>query len=144
MAIQEAVPVEPNTDLSRLFSAEILGRIPTNGPERVRRTALVLIGTIPVTPEYVLFNLQKIGSYASWFTTQPTAPPSAAPSPLMTAISYVVSALSDPSLCLPAANALRNLCDSNRLALAPHISAFGELHASLTGIPVSDRVITRL
>jgi hypothetical protein len=48
----------------------------------------------------------------------------------------VVSALSDPSLCLPAANALKNMCDSNRIALASHITAFGELHAGLTGIPV--------
>lgn len=54
----------------------------------------------------------------------------------MSAISYVLSGLSDPALCLPAANALRSLCDSNRLALAPHISAFGELHAGLTNIPV--------
>lgn len=44
MAIQEAVPVEPNPDLARLFSPEILGRIPTAGPDRVRRTTLVLIG----------------------------------------------------------------------------------------------------
>ncbi len=55
----------------------------------------------------------------------------------MTAISYVVSALPEPDLCLPAANSLRELCDANRTALAPHISAFGELHAGLSRIPVS-------
>jgi len=38
-------------------------------------------------------------------------------------ISYVVAALPEPSLCLQAANALRDLCDANRVALAPHISA---------------------
>ena len=54
----------------------------------------------------------------------------------MNAITYVVSALTDPHLCLFAANALRDLCDANRIALAPHVSAFGELHAGLTGIPV--------
>ena len=55
----------------------------------------------------------------------------------MSAITYVVSALPDPAFCLFAANALRDLCDANRTALAPHIGAFGELHAGLTGIPVS-------
>lgn len=54
----------------------------------------------------------------------------------MNAITYVVAALPEPSLCLQAANALRDLCDSNRSALAPHIGAFAELHAGLTGVPV--------
>jgi hypothetical protein len=54
----------------------------------------------------------------------------------MNSISYVVNALPEPALCLQAANALRDLCDANRLALAPHICAFAELHAGLTGIPV--------
>ena len=47
---------------------------------------------------------------------------------------FVVTALPDQALCLPAANALRDLCDNNRIALAPHIASFGELHASLRGI----------
>lgn len=55
----------------------------------------------------------------------------------MNAISCAVAALPELSLCLPAANALRDLCDANRAALAPHIGAFAELHAGLTGIPVS-------
>lgn len=53
----------------------------------------------------------------------------------MNAVSYVVSALREPQLCLAAANALRDLCDTNRAALAPHIGAFAELHAGLGGIP---------
>lgn len=55
----------------------------------------------------------------------------------MNTIQYVVEALSEPPLCLPAANALRSLCDANRAALAPHLHAFGALHASLPNIPVS-------
>lgn len=55
----------------------------------------------------------------------------------MGVVSFVVTALSEPSFCLPAANALKELCDANRVALAPHISAFGSLHASLSSIPVS-------
>lgn len=119
MAVQEGVPLEDNPYLRRLFGPEILGRFPTTGTDRIRRTTIVLIGT-----------------YASWFTTQPTSPPgSPHPSLLMNAISYVVAGLSEPAFCLPAANALRDLCDANRRALAPHISAFGELHANLPGIP---------
>jgi hypothetical protein len=75
-----------------------------------------------------------IGVYASWFTTQTT---SASSSPLlMNAVSYVVAALPEISLCLDAANALQDLCDANRAALAPHIGAFAEIHAELRGIPV--------
>lgn len=55
----------------------------------------------------------------------------------MGAIQYIAEALSEPSLCLPAANALRSLCDANRMALAPHLHAFGALHANLANIPVS-------
>ncbi|RPD63454.1 ARM repeat-containing protein [Lentinus tigrinus ALCF2SS1-6] len=123
MAVQEAVPVEDSPHLRQIFGPDILGRLPKTGDDRVRRTALHLIG-----------------SYASWFTTQPSPTPgSVASSPLMNAITYVVSALTDPQLCLFAANALRDLCDANRIALAPHISAFGELHAGLTGIPDTEK-----
>jgi hypothetical protein len=51
----------------------------------------------------------------------------------------VVPALSDASLCLPAANALRDLCDANRSALAPHITAFGELHAGLSRVQDTEK-----
>jgi len=40
MSIQEAIPVEPNDHLSHLFSSDILGRLPTTGHNRVRRTML--------------------------------------------------------------------------------------------------------
>ncbi|KZT19856.1 ARM repeat-containing protein [Neolentinus lepideus HHB14362 ss-1] len=123
MSIQEAVPVEDNEHLRCLFGPDILGRLPITGRYRVRRTMLSLIGT-----------------YASWFTTQRTPPPgSSQPSLLMTAVSYVANALPEPSLCLQAANALRDLCDANRIALAHHIVAFGELHVGLTGIPDTEK-----
>jgi hypothetical protein len=44
-SIQEGVPLEINIHLSRLFGSEILGKLPTSGQDRVRRTALSLIGT---------------------------------------------------------------------------------------------------
>ncbi|KZT68569.1 ARM repeat-containing protein [Daedalea quercina L-15889] len=121
MAVQEAVPVEDNPHLARIFGPQILDRLPVAGSDRVRRTALLLIG-----------------SYASWFTTLPKDVSPSAPL-LMNAVSYIAAALPDPVLCLPAANALRDLCDANRAALAPHIGAFGGLHASLTGIPDTEK-----
>ncbi|KAF9228193.1 ARM repeat-containing protein [Gyrodon lividus] len=123
MSVQEAVPLEDNPLIARLFGPDVLGRLPTTGQDRIRRTALSLTGT-----------------YASWFTTHSIAStPTSSPSLLMNAISYVVAALPEPSLCLPAANALRDLCDANRGALAPHIGAFAELHAGLTGIPDTEK-----
>jgi len=56
----------------------------------------------------------------------------------MNAISYVVAALPELGLCLPAAVALRDLCDANCTALTPHIGAFAELHAGLIDIAVRD------
>ena len=95
----------------------------------------------------MIFNL---GAYSSWFATQAqssassthTSTPAALigesqPNLLLTVLSYVVSALPDPALSLPAAVALRNLCEANRKELAVHIGAFGELHAGLGNVPVS-------
>src|ERR1700675_2463083 len=44
MSIQEAVPLEGNSHLKRLFSPDILGKLPTTGQNRVRRTVLGIIG----------------------------------------------------------------------------------------------------
>ncbi|KJA24831.1 hypothetical protein HYPSUDRAFT_65152 [Hypholoma sublateritium FD-334 SS-4] len=123
-SIQEAIDMETAPELSRLFSAEILGRLPSTGRSRVRRTALSLIG-----------------AYSSWFSThahEDASNPSA-PDLLLTVLTYVVSALTDPALSLSAATALRNLCEANRKALAVHIGAFGELHAGLSNIPDSEK-----
>jgi hypothetical protein len=122
MSIQEGVPLDDCPYLCRLFSAEILGQLPTAGPYRVRRTAVSLIGT-----------------YATWFTTQPKEAPPGQQTLLMNSIGFVVNALSEPVLCLAAANALQELCDANRAALAPHIGAFGTLHSGLTSIPDTEK-----
>ncbi|KAF8147686.1 armadillo-type protein [Crassisporium funariophilum] len=123
MSIQEALDMEKATHLSRLFSPEIFGRLPSTGRTRVRRTALGVVG-----------------AYSSWFATQTHPPPSSSqPNLLLTVITYVVSALPDPSLSLSAAVALRNLCEANRKDLAVHIGTFGELHAGLSGIPDSEK-----
>lgn len=59
--------------------------------------------------------------------------------PLLAVMGYVVLALSDASLCLPAANALRDLCDSNRSTLAPHIISFGGLYAGLSRVQDTEK-----
>ncbi|OCB89261.1 ARM repeat-containing protein [Sanghuangporus baumii] len=116
MSVQEAVVVSENVELQRLFGAEVIGRLPRSGQDRVRRTALSLIGT-----------------YATWFTVPIDN------RYLLTCLSYVAEALDEPALCLSAANALRDLCDANRTALAQHIVEFGQLHARLPSIPDSEK-----
>ncbi|RDB17659.1 Importin-13 [Hypsizygus marmoreus] len=117
-SIQEALDLENTPHLPRLFSPEILGRLPSTGHSRIRRTTIGLIGV-----------------YATWFASQPFETPEI----LMRVLTFVVSALPDPSLCLQAAIALRNLCDANRKTLAPQIGAFAELHAALGSIPDSEK-----
>ncbi|KAG8960035.1 hypothetical protein FRC05_007133 [Tulasnella sp. 425] len=114
--IQEAIPVGPNQNLSRVFGPEVLGKLPMQGHEQIRRTALDLVG-----------------SYATWFHAQET------PDLLMNAMSYVVAAFSEPLLSLHAARALRDLCENNRKALSNHIDSFSNLYANLPSIPDTEK-----
>ncbi|KAH7096895.1 ARM repeat-containing protein [Auriculariales sp. MPI-PUGE-AT-0066] len=116
-AIQEGVPLarEKIPILSRLFAPEVLGRLPSTGADRVRLTMLGCIG-----------------SYATWFPAQDSTL-------LLGVVNYVASAIHEPTLCLSAANALKELCDANRSALAPHVSAFGELYGRLGDVPDTER-----
>ncbi|KAI5120002.1 hypothetical protein M0805_008463 [Coniferiporia weirii] len=116
MSVQEAVELEYNPSLERLFGPEILGRLPTSGSDRVRRTALSVID-----------------EYATWFTVPVDN------RFLLGALNFVVEALDEPIMCLQAANALRELCDANRAKLASHIADFGQLHARLPRIPDSEK-----
>ncbi|ESK97855.1 importin 13 [Moniliophthora roreri MCA 2997] len=123
LSIQEALDYDNTPHLPRLYSPEILGRLPTTGHTRVRRTSLSLIGT-----------------YASWFASNPDQPTTPPRQELLTnAVSYVVQALPDAALSLQAASALRNICDANRKLLAPQIGAFAELHAGLAQVPDSEK-----
>lgn len=69
------------------------------------------------------------GDYSTWFAEQPTPL-------LLNALTFVVTGLHDLVLCLPAAGALRQLCDANRTKLAPHIASFGDILTSSAKIPV--------
>lgn len=52
MSIQEAVPLEDNPFLAQLFGPDVLGRLPTAGQDRIRRTMLGLIG---MNTAYIFF-----------------------------------------------------------------------------------------
>jgi hypothetical protein len=83
----------------------------------------------------VFTQLVNKGSFASWLTTLPAG----SSEPLLAVLGYVVPALSDASLCLPAANALHDMCDANRSAPAPHITTFGKLHAGLSRVQDTEK-----
>ncbi|KAM6493482.1 hypothetical protein JOM56_011616 [Amanita muscaria] len=65
--------------------------------------------------------LNVIGVFSPWFATQPLNEPPPT-NLLLSALDYIFPALEDPNLCLHAANTLKNRCNANRKALAPHIT----------------------
>ncbi|KAG8982393.1 hypothetical protein FRB93_008149 [Tulasnella sp. JGI-2019a] len=115
-AIQEAISLQPNEYLAAVFGSSILGRLPTEGKDRIRWTILNLIG-----------------AYATWFHAQETT------DLLMLVMNYVVGAFAEPALSLHAARALRDLCENNRKALSSQIESFGALYANLHSIPDSEK-----
>ena len=48
MSVHEAVELQSNEHIERLFGPEIIGRLPQTGSDRVRRTALSLIGALSI------------------------------------------------------------------------------------------------
>lgn len=56
MAVQEAVPVEDNVHLRRLFSPNVLNRLPSSGNDRIRRTVVILIGVSPLNYSRMALN----------------------------------------------------------------------------------------
>jgi len=132
---RDVIVGEAKDTFARLFSSEIFGRLPSTGRTRVRRTALGVIGMFCICFHDSIAHYSpasKPGVCASWFATQSHPSPSSTssePNLLLMVLTYVVSALTDPSLSLSAAVALRNLCEGNRKDLAAHIGAFGELSA---------------
>jgi hypothetical protein len=55
MSIQEAIPLEENPFLVQLFGSDVLGRFPTAGQDRIRRTMLALIGMNIVACKFSVF-----------------------------------------------------------------------------------------
>src|ERR1700731_4710486 len=69
-SVQEAVPLNDSPHLLKLFGPEILGKFPTSGQHRVRRTTTSLIGPwfnrCPVDFVWIAYCLQE--------PTQPGSP----------------------------------------------------------------------
>jgi hypothetical protein len=98
--------MEKTPCLPRLFGPDILGKLPTTGRSLIRRTMLNDIG------KYLLMGglskqLRILGVNSSWFTTQRISPPtSTGPNLLLSALSHIILAFEDLSLCSRAANGL--------------------------------------
>ncbi|CAG8649565.1 9078_t:CDS:10 [Dentiscutata erythropus] len=95
-SIAEAVDHNENVYLPRLFGAEVYGMLPLQGHVRLRNTALSLIG-----------------SYADWFKSHPQY--------ILSALNYLIPALSDAELALSAATSFKEVCDACRDSLVGDI-----------------------
>lgn len=149
-AIQEALPIDPNPSLATLFGPRILGRLPRAGAHRVRRTALATVGayatwfttgartraSTPAPDDSDRATSQTAANGATLSVPGPKFNAAEGAGLLLDAVGYVVAALEEPGVCSDAARALKELCDANRVRLAPHIQSFGELHQRLPRIPV--------
>ena len=134
-SVQEVVPIdrkEGRDALRELFGPTILGKLPSTGAERVRRTAIHLIGMCLENIACLIDTLlgTMSGAYSSWFTAGANSPL------VMDVITYVASGLNEPALAFRAATAFKDFCDANRITLAKHINMFGSLYADLGKVPV--------
>lgn len=129
-----------------VFGSSILGRLPTEGKDRIRWTILNLIGQWITTSRINMLSTNRLlipsfsmflGAYATWFHAQETT------ELLMLVMNYVVGAFAEPALSLHAARALRDLCENNRKALSSQIDSFAALYANLHSIPVRYRLRRR-
>ncbi|KAF8742077.1 ARM repeat-containing protein, partial [Rhizoctonia solani] len=152
-AIQEALPVDPNPSLATLFGPRVLGRLPRAGTHRVRRTALATVGayatwfttgartraSTPAGDDSDRAGPQTAAAANGANLAVPGTNAGEGASLLLDAVGYVVAALEEPAVCGDAARALKELCDANRVRLAPHIQSFGELHQRLPRIPANEK-----
>ncbi|KAF8598080.1 ARM repeat-containing protein [Ceratobasidium sp. AG-I] len=159
-SIQEALAVDPNPALATLFGPHVLGRLPRSGTHRVRRTALGTVGAYatwfttgartrggtPAPDNLSSSSLPTTGAGIGVGGGATLSVPNVQNNNagegvglLLDAVGYVVAALEEPGVCTDAARALKELCDANRVRLAPHIQSFGELHQRLPRIPASEK-----
>ena len=101
--VREAVPTDEAEILPFVFSPEVLSRLPSEGQQRVRLTAVSLIG-----------------DYASWLHLHPAFVPGA--------VELLVPALSVPALCVEAAKSLKRVCDLCRHRLTGHVGPLAGLY----------------
>ncbi|KIM23910.1 hypothetical protein M408DRAFT_248853 [Serendipita vermifera MAFF 305830] len=110
-AVHDALTASYLKPLGFLFEEATMAALPQSGSHRVRWTMLTLIG-----------------EYASYFSSKSI---DTSTSSLLRAVNYTVTALAEPSLCLQASMTLKELCDANRVMLAPHLNSFADLHRNV-------------
>ncbi|CAG8743627.1 3362_t:CDS:10, partial [Cetraspora pellucida] len=101
--IAEVVDHNENVYLPRLFGAEVYGMLPLQGHIRLRNTTLSLIG-----------------SYADWFKSHPQY--------ILSALNYLIPALSDAELALSAATSFNEVCDACRDSLVGDIDSLVNMY----------------
>jgi len=74
------------------------------------------------------FLILVAGEYASYFSSGSSIN---AISSLLRAVNYTVTALAEPTLSLQASITLKEICDANRVILAPHLNSFSDLHRNV-------------
>ncbi|CAG8589354.1 4704_t:CDS:10 [Funneliformis caledonium] len=111
----QAIEHGENIYLSRLFGAEVYGVLPVQGHSKLRNTALSLIG-----------------SYAEWFKNNPQY--------LLSALNYLIPALSDIELALAAATAFKEICDICRDSLVNGIEDLVNIYI-VVGPSIEQKVI---
>ena len=120
--------------LTRLFSTHVLGSLPAEHHATVRSTAL-----------------RVVGAYAAWFSERSGSSDGDASKEtpdnkeaLLLAVTFVVNGLSDPLLAPAAARALRQLCDSNRRELTPHVASFVAVLVGLEQRVKDDELVAKV
>jgi hypothetical protein len=124
LADENAPPPPLTSYLQHLFSPAVLGQLP---PPPSSSSPSDPTNPQPHHTSLLSTSLRLLSAYAPWFSTHP--------SECLSAITFIVSALSSSSpLLIPhAARALKGLCDANRKVLTGHVGSFVQVLGGLEG-----------
>ncbi|CAM0140607.1 unnamed protein product [Umbelopsis sp. WA50703] len=114
-SISDEIPADSSGQVDQLFDSNIFNQIPVNSSPRLQNSVL---GTI--------------GSFADWLKHHPQY--------LLTALNYIVPALSNAKLAPTAATALKNICDTCRSALVEGVDSLIALYKDVVKIGVEATV----
>ncbi|KAG2172850.1 hypothetical protein INT43_000200, partial [Umbelopsis isabellina] len=114
-SISDEIPADSSGQVDLLFESNIFSRIPANSGPRLQNSVL---GTL--------------GSFSEWLKRHPQY--------LLTALNYIVPALSNAKLAPTAATALKNICDTCRSALIEGVDSLIALYKDVVKIGVEATV----
>lgn len=131
--------------LARLFSPHVLGALPTEHHATIRSTTLRVVGAYAAWFSASTIPAHEDGDDTSAATaTNDRSGASNNSEALLLAVTFVVHGLSDPMLAPAAARALRQLCDTNRRALTPHVASFVAVLGGLEQRVRDDELLTKV